>query len=108
MSSKHASTTMTPRKRMAKAISAACGPRAAAVSVVIAALKLRPELLGEQHLRAFGHDLGVGGKIAYDIAAGGRGNFAIDLVAHEALGRCPDIDPLLALPADDGGIRHQR
>src|SRR4051794_35946168 len=95
-----------PRKRMANATRAACGPdRPEPVpSVVIAAPKLALGLLGQQDLRAPHDDFGPGWNVPDDVVVIRDRLVHADRMPPEAVGAYTQVDPGSTLPPHNRGV----
>src|SRR5712672_3170145 len=101
-----ASAMITPRKRIAKRMSAAWIPWP--FIGLFLDLDLRAELFREKHLSALAHDLGIAGQAFHDISTGRSRRVCGDLAADERLRGGAHIDPRATLPPDNGGRGHVR
>src|SRR6266699_574623 len=102
-----ASAMITPRKRIAKRMSAAWIPWPF-IGGLFLDLDLRAELFREKHLSALGHHLGIGGQAFHDISAGWSRRVRGDLAADERLRAVAHIDPRAPLPPHNGRRGHGR
>src|SRR5882672_960584 len=102
-----ASAMITPRKRIAKLMSAAWIPWPL-ICCLFLDLDLRAELFREKHLSALAHHLGIGGQAFHDISARWSRRIRRDLAADERLRVVSHIDPRATLPPNNGRRGHGR
>src|SRR4030081_452123 len=102
-----AGAMITPRKRIAKRMSAAWIPWPF-ICCLFLDLDLRAELFREKHLSALSYQLGITGQAFDNVPAGWSWRIRRDLAADERLRAGVYIDPCATLPPYNGRRGHIR